>query len=67
MISWAMDFRQAELHYATVQAAYVRHFRMSPMGEVANMHGYLLTSWRALQFPEKVVSVWPDLVLVVIT
>jgi hypothetical protein len=55
MISWAMDIRQAELHSATVQATYVRHFRTSPMGEVANMHGYLMTSWRALQLPKKVV------------
>jgi hypothetical protein len=39
--NWAMDIRQAKLHNATVQATYVRHFRTSPVGEVANMHGYL--------------------------
>jgi hypothetical protein len=43
MISWAMDIRQTELHNATVQATYVRHFRTTPLGEVANMHGYLST------------------------
>jgi hypothetical protein len=43
-ISWAMDIRQAELHNATVQAAYVRHFRTSPMGEAANMHVSLATA-----------------------
>jgi hypothetical protein len=50
-----MDNRQAELHNATVQATYVRHFRTSPMGEVANLHGYLTTGWIALQLPKKVV------------
>jgi hypothetical protein len=55
MINWAMDTRQAELHTATMQATSVRHFRTSPMGEVASMHGYYTTGWRALQLPEKVV------------
>jgi hypothetical protein len=55
MMNWAMDIRQAELHNATVQATYVRHFRTSPMGEVANMYGYLTTGWRALQVPKKVI------------
>jgi hypothetical protein len=43
MIAWAMDIGQAELHNATVQATCFRHFRTSPMGEVASMHGYLTT------------------------
>jgi len=55
MIAWAMDIRQAELHNATVQATYVRHFRMAPMGEVARMHGYLTTGLRVLHLPKKVV------------
>jgi hypothetical protein len=41
MIDWTMNIRQAELHNGAVQATYVRHFRTSPMGEVANMHGFL--------------------------
>jgi hypothetical protein len=48
MLNWAM-----ELHNAMVQATYIRHFRTSPMGEAANMHG--TTGWRALQLPKKVV------------
>jgi hypothetical protein len=36
-----MDIRQTELHNATVQATYVRHFRTTPLGEVANMPGVL--------------------------
>jgi hypothetical protein len=55
MISLAMDIRQTELHNATVQANCVRHFRTTPLGEVANMHGYLSTGLCALQLPEKVV------------
>jgi hypothetical protein len=55
MTSWAMDIRQTELHNATVQATYVRHFRTTPLGEVANMHGYLSTGLCALQLPKKVV------------
>jgi hypothetical protein len=55
MISWAMDIRQTELHNATVQANFVRHFRTMPFGEVANMHGYLSTGLCALQLPKKVV------------
>jgi hypothetical protein len=54
MISWAMDIRQTALHNATVQATYVRHFRTTPLGEVANMHGYLSTGGCALQLPKKV-------------
>jgi hypothetical protein len=50
-----MDIRQAELHSATVQATYVRHFRTSPMGEAANIHGYLKTGWCALQLPRNLV------------
>jgi hypothetical protein len=45
MISWAMDIRQTELQNATVQATYVRHFRTTPLGEVANVHGYLSTGF----------------------
>jgi hypothetical protein len=41
IIDWAMDTRQAELHNATVQETYVRHFRTSHVGDVANMHGCL--------------------------
>jgi hypothetical protein len=55
MISWAMDNKQTELHNATVQATYVRHFRTMPLGEVAIMHGYLSTGLCALQLPKKVV------------
>jgi hypothetical protein len=55
MISWPMDIRQTELHNATVQATYVRHFRTTPFGEVANVHGYLSTGLCALQLPKKVV------------
>jgi hypothetical protein len=55
MINWAMDIWQAELHNSTVQATYVQHFRTTPLGEVANMHGYLSTGLCALQLPEKVV------------
>jgi hypothetical protein len=55
MTSWAMDIRQAELQNATVQATNVRHFRTTPLGEVANMHGYLSTGLCALQLPKKVV------------
>jgi hypothetical protein len=55
MISWAMDIRQTELHNATVQVTYVRHFRTTPSGEIANMHGYLSTGLCALQLPKIVV------------
>jgi hypothetical protein len=66
MIHWALDITLAELHNATVQATYVRHFRSTPGGEVANMHGYLTMGWRALRLPKKSSSVWPEIVLVVI-
>jgi hypothetical protein len=49
-----MGIRQSQLHSATVQATYAQHFRTTPMGEVANMHGYLTTSLPALQLPRKV-------------
>jgi hypothetical protein len=55
MICRTMDIRQTELHNATVQATYVRHFRTTPLGEVANMHGYLSTDLCAVQLPKKVV------------
>jgi hypothetical protein len=50
-----MDTRLTELHNATVQATYVRHFRTTPLGEIANMHGYLSMGLCALQLPKKVV------------
>jgi hypothetical protein len=40
MISWAMDIRKAELHNATVQATYVRHFQASPLGG-SSKHAWL--------------------------
>jgi hypothetical protein len=33
----------AAAHPCSTQATYVRHFRTTPFGEVANMHGYLST------------------------
>jgi hypothetical protein len=57
MISWAMDIRQTELQNATVEATYVRHFRTTPLGEAANMHGYLSTGLCALQLPRKIVLI----------
>jgi hypothetical protein len=50
-----MPFPASALHNATVQATYVRHFQTTPLGEVANMHGYLSTGLCALQLPIKVV------------
>jgi hypothetical protein len=67
MISWAMDTRQTELHNATVQVTYVRHFRTTPLGEVANMHGYLSTGLCAYSCLKRSSSVWPGSVLVVLT
>jgi hypothetical protein len=55
MTNWAVDIGQTELHNVTVHATYVRHFRMTPMVEVANMHGSLSTGWCALQLPKKIV------------
>jgi hypothetical protein len=43
------------MHNATVKATHVRHFRTTPLGGVANMHGYLSTGLCALQLPKKVV------------
>jgi hypothetical protein len=55
MINWAMNIRQAELHNATMQAAYLQGVRTTPIGKVANVHCYLTAGWRALQLPTKVV------------
>jgi hypothetical protein len=54
-INWAMDIRQRALHNVMVQATHVRHFRTTPLGEVASMHAYLSTGLCALQLPKKVV------------
>jgi hypothetical protein len=52
---YANDIRQTELYNAAVQTTYVPHFRTTPLGEVANMHGYLSTGLFALQLLKKVV------------
>jgi hypothetical protein len=44
-----------ELHNATMQATFVRQFQKTPLGEVANKHGYLSTGLCALQLTKKVI------------
>jgi hypothetical protein len=49
-----MDIRQAELHNATVQATYVRHFRMAHIGENSVLCCHTM-GFRALQLLRKIV------------